>query len=54
MEKLANTQQELGDARLEFERLKRDSQGRQEQDHNVIINLQGELKSYRSQFEEAM
>ena len=54
MEKLATVQQELADARLEYERLKRDSLGRQEQDHNVMVNLQGELKSFRSQFEEAM
>ena len=53
-EKLANSQHDLGSANLEYERLKRDALGKQEQDRNVINELQNELKNFRSQFEEKM
>lgn len=52
-EKLAKTQQDLTDAIVEYDRLKREAQTRTETDRSNIFALQGELKNFRQQFEEA-
>jgi hypothetical protein len=52
-EKLSNTQNELSNMNVEYERLKRESIGKQDQDRATITNLQGELKNFHAQFEEA-
>ena len=51
-EKLANTQNELSNSNIEYERLKRESIAKQDQDRGTITNLQGELKNFHAQFEE--
>ena len=52
-EKLANAQQELADLNVRYERLNREAQTRAETDRSNILNLQGQLKDFRQQFEEA-
>lgn len=44
---------ELANSSVEYERLRRESQARQEQDRSSINGLQSELKNFRSQFEQA-
>ena len=51
-EKLANVNNELETSNIDYEKLKREALGKQEADRNSILNLQGELKSFRDQFEE--
>ena len=51
-EKNNNLNMELASANVEYERLKRESQARQEQDKSNINSLQSELKNFRSQFEQ--
>ena len=51
-EKNNNLNMELASANVEYERLKRESQARQEQDRTNINGLQSELKNFRSQFEQ--
>ena len=43
---------ELASANVEYERLKRESLARQEQDRANINSLESELKNFRSQFEQ--
>jgi hypothetical protein len=52
LEKNNNLNMELASGNVEYERLKRESQARQEQDRSNINSLQSELKNFRSQFEE--
>ena len=51
-EKNNNLNMELASANVEYERLKRESLARQEQDRTNINGLQSELKNFRSQFEQ--
>ena len=51
-EKLANTLRDLATLNLDYDRLKRDSIARQEQDRTSINQLNNELKNFRAQFEE--
>ena len=53
LEKNNNLTMELAGSNVEYERLKREYQARQEQDRNNINSLQSEFKNFRSQFEEA-
>ena len=53
MEKLANAQQDLADASVKYDRLNREALTRAETDRGNIINLQGQLKDFRQQFEES-
>ena len=52
MEKNNNLNMELASSNVEYERLKRESLARQEQDRNNVNGLQCELKNFRSQFEQ--
>jgi len=51
-EKNSNLNMELASANVEYERLKRESLARQEQDRANINSLESELKNFRSQFEQ--
>ena len=51
-ERLNGLQRDLGNANNDFERLKRESLTKQEQDRGTINNLTAELKNFRQQFDE--
>ena len=53
-EKLQQTQLDLSNAGIEYDRLKRDALAHQEQDKNTINELQNELKNFRKQLDETM
>ena len=53
-EKLQQTQLDLSNAHMEYDRLKRDALAHQEQDKNTINELQNELKNFRKQFDETV
>lgn len=52
-ERLSNTQHELAEANVEYERLKREAQSHQEQDRGTINNLKAEIDNFRVQFDNA-
>lgn len=52
-ERLASIQRELEAAITDHERLRRELEGRIEQQQASIMNLQVELKNFRTQFQEA-
>lgn len=51
-EKLSNTQADLGDAKLDIERLRREAAAQKEQDHQVQQDLHSELKHVKQQLED--
>ena len=53
-EKLQQSQLDLSNANMEYDRLKRDALAHQEQDKNTINELQNELKNFRKQFDETV
>lgn len=53
LERLAGVQRELEAAVIDHERLRRELEGRIEQQQATILNLQVELKNFRTQFQEA-
>jgi hypothetical protein len=52
-ERLNALQRDLGVANSDFDRLKRESLTKQEQDRSAINNLTAELKNHRQQADEA-
>jgi hypothetical protein len=52
-ERLNALQRDLGIANSDFDRLKRESLTKQEQDRSAINNLTAELKNHRQQADEA-
>ena len=50
-ERLSNTQHELAEANVEYERLKREAQAHQEQDKANINNLRSEIENFRVHFD---
>ena len=51
-ERLAATGADLEQSNAEYDKLKREALAKQESDRAAILNLEGELKQFREQFDE--